>query len=377
MKQSRFRLLTLGKISFLYVVGLLSWFAVWMIFGEPFLLMVVLNRMAAWLFFPALVIAGYALFRKTWDIALFQLIPAGIFLFLYWPYLVPSGASLAGTDTSSRIRVLTFNVGHENTNADNIATILRRSASDVVCLQELNPDIATNVINLVSSQYPWHKIGSASPRGSCAIFSRLKPASFEEAQLSPQSSAVFMSIATPKHETARRRNGILVVSARLSGYHFSNYPVTAYATAISEQTQLQHREARRLAFEILKRRQLAILGIDTNSSETCFTYRVLANNLGNSAREVGWRPSTKPIPGTARDIRIGRHDYLFYSESGIQPEVVCRTDDNAGSDHDPVVADFYLSGVNVANLRLERQGAPGTSPTTREMVSRDAWSQDP
>ena len=158
------------------------------------------------------------------------------------------------------------------------------------------------------------------------------------------------------------------MAAHLSGYQLRGKAPTTYGRHINEQTRSQQQEVRRLTFEVLKRKNPAILGIDANAKETCFTYRILARNLANAAREIGWQIGSTALPGTARDIRINREDYVFYTDSSIEPAIVCRTDDDAGSDHHPVVAELYIKGIDVAMLKEGRNVKP-----EKDMVSNDGW----
>ena len=352
------KVFSLRGISSAYIALLLLWFTTWRIFGEPVLLMIVLNRAAVWLFVPAAPLLGFAVFKRRWGLVTMQAVPLILFLSLFSPYLIPRSGSSAGSDPSSRLRVMTFNLRLGNDRYDDIASRIRALDPDIVCLQEVTPQGENSLSRLLTTVYPWHHAGGQSESGSCAIFSKIRPEQFDEVRLGTGSPAVMMTIGA-------NDESLTVVSARLSPYRFRGKSIATYGQSISEQTDAQHREARRLAYEVMKRNDRTILGIDANTKETCLTYRLLARNLTNAARKIGWRIGAKPPAGTTIDTRIGRLDYLFYSGAGIVPDSVSRARDSAGSNHQPVVGDFYLTGVDVAGLKLANADST--------LVTKDGW----
>lgn len=366
MKHLADKVLSFNGLACGYVAAVVAWFAVWLVFGEPGLLMVVLNRAAAWMFVPAAVLAAAAILKRNWPLAVLQLLPVGIFAFLYWPYLVPGGGSVAGSAPSSRVRVMTFNLHSNDDRCADIAETMRALDPDVICLQEVTEEAGHALSGLLAGAYPWSHIGGQGEGGACAIFSRLQPGQFEEIPLPPSMPAVLMTLATPGGSEGGDgvdQPTLAVISAHLSSYQLHGLPVRAYGQHIRDRTSAQHRQARRLAWEVLKRKQPTILGIDANATETCLTYRVLARSLTSTARAIGWRTNDRPPPDTARDTRIGRIDYLFFTHPGIEPEGIYRGKDGAGPDHEPVIGDFYVAGVHVAALR-RLPGTPSTDPST-------------
>lgn len=339
-----------------YLVALLAWFGVWLLLGEPHVIMIVLNRAAAWLFLPAAVFLGLGIYKKRWGLALLQVVPAAIFLFLFAPYLLPNGGSASGSDPASGIKVMTFNVRNSNEKFDAIASTIRNHQPDVICFQEITKKGEQALSSRLKRTYPWQHIANQSQGGTTAIFSRFQPSKFEEISLPPGRPAVLMTLTAPpaRESSHKKPQSFSVVSAHLMPYQMKGENLTAYPSHISERTNSQLLQARRLAYEILKRKHPVILGCDANTKETCFTYRVLASHLTNAAREIGWRISNSPPNGAAQDTRIGRLDYLFFTPTGITPSTVYRIKNTAGSDHEPVLGSFYLDGLNAQSLAKAR-----------------------
>jgi vancomycin resistance protein VanJ len=329
-----------------YVAVLCVWFSVRLIFGEPGVLMIVLNRAAPWLFLPAGLILLYSVYKRQWKLATLQVVPTALFAYLFAPYLLPqSGNDPTPYGDSASLQVMSYNVGNENSGYDGIVANIISLKPDIICFQELTPSGANELVSSLETHYPWRHVGIPVEGGTTAIFSSVRPEKFSNVSLPPGRPAVFMTVngaapgdAEPSYFT--------VASAHLHSYQLRNVPVASYANYIREQTAAQHRQARRLAYEIIRRKHPVVLGCDANTKDTCYTYKVLSQQLGDAARETGWRIGDSLPPGTAQDTRISRLEYLFYTRQSVRPWNVYRVKNTGGSDHQPVLGIFSIDGLH-------------------------------
>ena len=362
MKTFANKVISVSGIAILYTGLLLVWFGVRLVFGEPGILMVVLNRAAVWLFVPAAGFLLFAVIRRRWGVALLQAVPAILFLALFWPYLIPRPKPDAVWPTPSEaLQVMSYHVEDDTGDEKAIASTILAHKPDVICLQGVTPGMAQWLPSALKARYPWHHIcgvGDNDNATATAIFSSIRPDRFYEVPLPPGRPAVFMTIdgGSGDDEGGRRHQSVSVVSAQLTPYRLRGGAITSYATHISDQTTAQHRQARRLAYEIIRKKHPVILGCDASTKDTCYTYKVLVRQLRDAARETGWRIGDSLPPGTAQDTRISRLDYLFYTPSTVVPWNVYRAKD-AASGRDPLLGIFKIENTSRSLLSESSLGS--------------------
>lgn len=97
-----------------------------------------------------------------------------------------------------------------------------------------------------------------------------------------------------------------------------------------------------LVEEVKKHEGIVVLGCDCNSKETLSSYRLLANKMKNAARQVGWRLHRNEFVNVKQDVNIQHIDYIFF-HGQIEPIGVFAIKESGGSDHLPVLAQFWLN----------------------------------
>jgi endonuclease/exonuclease/phosphatase (EEP) superfamily protein YafD len=84
-----------------------------------------------------------------------------------------------------------------------------------------------------------------------------------------------------------------------------------------------------------------IIGCDCNTKETSSSYRLLDESFDAASYQVGWRFPGMELAGARQDVNIQHIDFIWY-RGALQPLVAYELNDNAGSDHQPVLALFDL-----------------------------------
>lgn len=318
-----------ARVAFWYVLFLSAWFVAWLVLGDRFWWLTLLNRVALLFFLPAVLLAPLILWQRK--LARLLLIPCILFACLYGPYLIPRPTP---EEPETPLRVLTYNVLFSNSESAAVADVILQYAPDFVTLQEVQPEMMAALRQKLGGAYPWSHVAAQNPYGTTAVFSRhpIVEAEVMDLEADRTAAAVYANV---------NGHNILVISAHLLAYNLQFVPAADIPQVLDELSAAQRRQAALLVSKIEQHAGVAILGCDCNAQETSDSYRVLSQAMQNAARTNGWRWAVPPPAGAQRENRLERLDYVFY-RGPFDPVGVYIVQNAGGSDHQPVLALFDL-----------------------------------
>ncbi|KAA3660170.1 MAG: hypothetical protein DWQ04_20190 [Chloroflexi bacterium] len=264
--------------------------------------------------------------------ALLLIVPAIIFLFFYHPFVIPH---LSSSETFSDFSAMTFNVRFGNQDYDAVVNIILTYQPDLVALQEVQPEMMDALQNRLEEVYPYSQMGLVNQYGTTAVFSRY---SFSESyilDLEVDRPAVVVKIEI-------NGNDVAFISAHLQAYGLWWVDWKDIPSVANERTKAQNRQAQILIEEVEKQDGIVILGCDCNSKEASSSYRMLANVMQNTARQIGWQLKRSNIVNAKQDVNLQHIDYIFF-HGEVKPVNIAAIRNNGGSDHLPVLAEFHFN----------------------------------
>jgi endonuclease/exonuclease/phosphatase (EEP) superfamily protein YafD len=316
----------------IYVVLISSWFVTWLFAGDAFWWLTLMNRIAAYLFFPVPLILAWAILFRRLELSIPLLLPALIFAYLYHPYLFPGIAKTH--EIPSELRVLTYNVLYSNRDYDAVADLIMTYHPDLVALQEVQPEMMARLRERLRADYPYSIMGTENNYGTTAIFSQHAFTHSTVLDLQADRPAVVV-------KTKVKDDAVTFVAVHMLAYGLWWVKPRDLPAVVMKQTADQNRQAEILLQEIEKDNEVVIIGCDCNSPETSSSYRILDGPLDNAARIAGWSLSKEELRDAARDTNLQHIDYVWYQGS-VEPLGVYTIHLRAGSDHQPVLALFDM-----------------------------------
>jgi vancomycin resistance protein VanJ len=324
-------------LAYFYFLCLFAWAFIYMLFGDRWGWLFLLNSFAQYLFLPLpalLLLALLAQERAVWvgvTLALFLWI--ALFGKLYLPK-----PSQAPADTSS-LTVLSYNLLFKNDRADRVVAALRASGADVIAMQELNSRTAAAIRQELAQQYPYQALDPHDDDSGMGVISRYPLQELDE-QLPGAWLGQPQTLSIDFHGTPIRVLNMHAMSPRFKRLEWT--------------VRERERQARSIVdYAAAHLEPLIVLG-DFNASDLSAAYRILLRGgLRDAWREAGWGAGhTFPgvdAPGSSRRIVAGipapmwmvRIDYVLHStdwqtmSSSIGPW-------DGFSDHRPVVARLIL-----------------------------------
>jgi len=141
------------SISVSYLIGLFSWFFLYLIFGDGNGFLGLVNALALYFFIPMPILA-FIVFSNNFQKLVIPLLAAlAIFVYLWGPLFYSPKSNIS--DPKISLRVMTFNVlGRAGSNEPILKTILEENA-DVIFLQELTHEIAALISLRMVDEYPF------------------------------------------------------------------------------------------------------------------------------------------------------------------------------------------------------------------------------
>lgn len=321
------------SLVLLYVALLSLWYAAYLLIGDGFWLLGLINSFAVYLFTPLPVVIGLAALarrRLAWAVV----VPVAIFLALFGSDLVPPSPVASAGAGEPTLVVMTYNVLYTTTDAAPIAASVNRAGADIVAFQEFTPFMARKLEGEIGSLYPYRTPMHPECAAEVAIWSRY-PLTVEEWD----EEDVLCRVRSVKVGFAGQEIRVINVHA---------WPFTEIDPAHVRQSFRWREEQLALVLEMIEGQPepLILLG-DLNSTPQHEVYRTLAARFTDAFREGGWGlghtfPATPGrfwgIPYPARLVRI---DHIFHSHHW-RTESARVGEWDSFSDHLPVVARLRL-----------------------------------
>ncbi len=322
-------------VSVGYASLMLVWFSLWLTVKDAWWGLALLNRAMPGLFLPAPFLLAIALVnRQRWPI-LVSLIPLGLFVGLYWPYLVPHPEQ---NPAGQVLRVMTFNVLYSNMNYEAVANVVLTYQPDLVALQEVQPEMMAALTQRLKATYPYSFMNARHPFGTTAAFSRYPivkayPVDLDEYR-SPRTNA--RPAAVLKVMVAGQ--SLTFIAAHLLPYNLGSVireDITQVPLAVDQTVADEEGQAALLISE--SKNEPTIVACDCNSQETSIVSRLLAGALTSSARKTGWLIGSSAPAGSHPDTALDHIDYVFY-RGPWEAVGTYAIQDAAGSDHLPILS---------------------------------------
>ncbi len=283
-------------------VRLFGFFMPWLLMGLTpiFILALLLRRRAAWiLVMPTLVLA-----------------------LTYAPLFLPRlTIALAGNEP---LKVMSYNVLHSNQQMNEVVAMIKTEQPDVLVMQEVIPEIALalrlGLKDMYGENEPYHTYEGWMGQ---LIVSRYP--------------------VTPG-ETNPDKGRLQKVTIETSAGQIDvwNIHPRTPLTWQDQQWQIDN-----LVQDIKQHQGPLIVAGDLNTTDHSETYQMVERELGNAHWDAGWgfgftfpskRPQVRGIPVLVPMVRI---DHIFYSDH-FYVHRAATLDNNAGSDHLPVIAELSI-----------------------------------
>lgn len=335
-KKMKFTAISLLSLSFLvqaYVMVIVVWFASWLVVGDANWVLVLLNRAGVYLFLPIPFLLVLSLIQRHIKLVYWLLAPIAVFLGLYNPYFLSKNTSYRSDYYT--LSVMTYNVLYSNKDYDAVASAILKNYSDLVALQEVQPEMMEELQKRLQKEFPYSILGNENDYGTTAVFSRFPFVDSYVLDLQADRPAVVVTVEVPGGTVA-------FVSAHLLAYNLWRTELEDIPTTVMERTYTQNRQANIILNEIKSKTEIVVMGCDCNRYETSSSYRILDEMLDNSARTVEWLAAITSPVGANRDLALDHIDFVWY-KGNLTSVGTYKIFADGGSDHIPILATFVIN----------------------------------
>jgi endonuclease/exonuclease/phosphatase (EEP) superfamily protein YafD len=324
-------------LAVLYSLGLMSWFLAYLLWGDRWSWLSLLNMFAFYLFIP-LPFLSILLLRNpppwlNWLMILNWL----VFIGLWGKAFLPK---ISAPATQPTFKLLTYNVlGYNPGSLAQIETI-RQANADVVTLQELNTELALLITKELSGQYPYQILDAEVGVNGMGTLSK-----FPLRRIGAVPDLGW--VGQPQWLELDWRG------CKITLFNFHMAPTNSFAfDHVQETNRLRQEEARWLVAQI-QPYQPAILAGDSNSAPFSDSYRILARSAQDAWLAAGWGLGHtfpgRSGPGSSRPELFGlavpkwllRIDYIFATPP-LRASSARLAPFDGVSDHRGVIAEFIL-----------------------------------
>jgi len=321
----------------LYAVFLVAWFLSSRFIQDSWWGLVVLDKFAEYFVLPAGIFLLLSFFTRSKSTMVFAVFPVLIFLYFYGSFFYP--ISVQGRSGESQyLRVATYNIWNHNQDLEQVAVAVINTQADVIALQEITEEQEKDLIAGLESLYPYFHVSKPVFGGTTAMFSRYPLSEVKEIDIGIDRPSIIANIVW-------KNQAVTLISAHLnpSFWAYWRQPWKKIPENYLQYIKDQNDQVLAIQSELEQRGtvNVAILACDCNSQETASTNRLLRKIFKDAFRTVGWQIGSIPSSRLSFERNLLHIDYLWYS-GNTTPISVYRGVQTAGSDHEPVVADFIV-----------------------------------
>ena len=298
-----------------YLVLLLVWLMAYLLTGDRFTFIALVNYLAVYLFFPLPLVLIVALLCKERNLWIGFSLGLIAFLWLWGGLFVPSLKRPSPTEPS--LTVMTYNVLAWHQYNEAVLQTIRAEDPDIVLLQELNRGLARTLETELGEEYPYQVLEPVDNPTGIGVISKYP--------IHPTGEQLSLKWVGGPQVLKLLWNGETV---KLVNFHM--YPTTSLGPANVVEASIRLREAEaRLLADLAHLSGPAIMGGDANSAPLSKSYRILTSELQDAWHPAGFGLGhTFPgstIPGSDRP-RLGswyvppwlvRIDYVFHSADWV------------------------------------------------------------
>lgn len=326
-----------------YAAIIVVWQILRLVFGDRWWWLGMANSASLYLFLPLLVLGPLALLSLNRTAMLATAVPFLVLVALYG-WVVRPKSTLNKPKGAVVLRLLTLNALYTNDDGAAIEELVDAEWPDLICLQELNPRLAADLVARLSEKYRHQVLIPEEGTSGLGIFSRFPLHDVGE-------------IVDPAREVGWKHGAqhvTLDVDGRsvllLNVHALSSWPtLNKQGRAVFERSfRLRNAQARLWLERVAQHDGPAILIGDFNQTDQSVAYRLLSKKLqdvhlragkglGHTYPAVIARWHGIPVPR-----RLLRLDYLFVTADWEALDFHIGEWDGQ-SDHRPVVATLVLS----------------------------------
>lgn len=296
----------------------------------------ILDKFASYFLFCSIPVFFLSLFSRKIFIILTAAIPVAVCAFFYLPFLLDIRVPLT-PPAIERFRIATFNIWNHNKNIEALVAVINQGNSDVVAVQEVTDAQKPELISLLSRTYPFYHVSKPVYGGTTALFSRHSLYNITELDFAIDRPAIIADVDWQGERVS-------VVSAHLnpSFWAYHQQPLRKLPGNFRQYIADQNTQANMIIDALKERSTVAqFLACDCNSQETASTNRIFRSYFKDTFRAVGWYLGS-PIDGMLMyEHNLMHIDYVWFAGHAT-PDAIYRSRESAGSDHQQIIADFYM-----------------------------------
>lgn len=330
-----------GKIGrfvvIVYAAFVIAWFLTYLFIQDSWWGLVLLDKFAEYFILPSGFIFLLSILCRKASAKLLASIPVLICLYFYSSFFLP--ISFPGRLlVDQQFRVATYNVWNQNTELNQIINVVIGTEADVIALQEITESQRDVLIAGLQPQYPHNYVSKPVNGGTTAIFSRTPLSNVTELDIQIDRPSILANVEWNKQV-------VTVVAAHLnpSFWAYWRQPWQKIPGNFVKYIKDQNEQVLAIQNELLQRGDVVatFLACDCNSQETASTNRLLEKTFKDTFRSIGWQLGSTPDPNLRFERNLTHIDYIWFSGKA-KPTAIYRGRQTAGSDHEPVIADFRL-----------------------------------
>lgn len=333
-----------------YATTVVAWQALRLGAGDRWWWLAAANVLSLYLFVPLLAMLPLAVFYiassdkrpargSRLAIIAATVVPFIIFVMVYGGLFLPRVPS-RNQDDAEAFRVMTLNVLFTNDNGAAIERLVLAESPDLICLQELNPRLANDLVARLGQEYAYYALlPEESPTGLGA-FSRY-----------------------PLHDVGEVpdpawKHGAQVVTVEFGGESVLVLNIHAvsptwpnfsrdWPLVFEHEFRLREKQVHLWLDRLAQHEGPALVVGDLNSTDQNATYRLLEAQFRDAHWQAGWGlghtapASPDGLDGVASPSRLFRIDFVWYSDHWRAMESYVGKWDGQ-SDHLPVFANLLL-----------------------------------
>lgn len=333
-------------LTWVYFTLLFSWLLLYLMNGDRFGYLGILNSLAVYIFTPIPLIAFITIWTRRRVELTGTILGAATFIWFWGPLFIPPLTPQSPTsNTQPTLTVMTYNVLGLHKHTDPVIEVIHQVDADVVFIQELNTILADSIRKTLSSEYPYQILDPVDGVSGMGTISRYPLALIIGEQL-PMNW-----VGTPQVMALNFEGDTITL------VHFHSFALTYYPLEnVNQNFRYREAQAQVLAAFAENTPTPLIVAGDANATQMSDMYRTI---IRSPLRDAWWEAGfglghTFPgsaLPGSAR-LWIGgwyipqwlaRIDYIFFSPHWDVIDTTLAPFDSV-SDHRGVVAELALLG---------------------------------
>jgi endonuclease/exonuclease/phosphatase (EEP) superfamily protein YafD len=328
-----------AEVAVAYASAIVVWQILRLAAGDRWWWLASANVLSLYLFLPLLALVPLAWLARQRAAIVSTTVPAAILVLLYGGLFLPSMAP-PGVGDAETFRVMTLNVLYTNDDGAAIERLVRAKQPDLICLQELNPRLAADLVARLGHEFPYHALLPEEDPTGLGMFSRYPLRDSGEIPDPAWKHGAQLAMV------AFQGQPVLVLNVHALS---PTWPRLArdWPPRFEAEFQLREQEIRLWLDRMGQHHGPAILAGDLNSTDQNASHRLLARRLADAHRQAGWGlghtapASVEGLDRVPSPSRLFRIDYVWHSDHWQTLDAHVGEWDGQ-SDHLPVFATLQL-----------------------------------